>query len=691
MKKIKEIKIVNQDESTEIANIGADAVNVDYNNTTVKAELDKLNSDNNENKSSITNLQNELDATNSNLSLQTSRINNLAHLDEGSTTGDAELIDIRIGSNNRNYNSAGESVRGQNEYVYTTIEMPLEQGGIYAGRTAPSDNYVRTSEYLLLSKGDFIHFDHFTGGTLNFAVYYYTEQKEDTYFASGGNVLIPVNSYYSYEIEHDGYVKMRIERGSQTALSPSDLTNVMKYTINNVIHFQNECSNKIIKINDTIDNFNAEAKKTNLIVFEQGGIYGGIDTTDDYNKYVRSANFIYCPKGTKIHFLPNNFQIQAYIYYYGSPSVNDYISGDSSLPNGVIVNAGDTGEYTTIIDGYIRYRISKGSFSNITVLEMQNKVYTENSNVNILSNQIFKNTLYGKYLENEVDCIDEIKNYLALFNGHKSDSFLFFTDPHLLGKKDVFNIDKFNYFLSYLEHVYNLTPCNFIACGGDWLNTGDTANGAKYKLGFLAGIMSHMFGDKYKAIIGNHDTNYLGVTELEEQTLSNLWYQNIGKNYYHFKTPNARYYILDTGEENKTTMNEYRWAEMEWLINSLIENDDEYSILMFHIFYMAGASSGTFTTTDIIEQIITAYNAHTTLSLNNKTYDFSNCTGKIIICQVGHSHADFETTLGNIPVVGTINFTNQDIPSFDLVYIDYEEKKYNTIRIGTGSNRTIDF
>lgn len=55
--KIKEIKIVNQDESTKIADIGADAINVDYNNTTVKAELDKLDTDNNTNKSNITNLQ----------------------------------------------------------------------------------------------------------------------------------------------------------------------------------------------------------------------------------------------------------------------------------------------------------------------------------------------------------------------------------------------------------------------------------------------------------------------------------------------------------------------------------------------------------------------------------------------------------------------------------------------------------
>ena len=55
--KIKEIKIVNQDESTEIADIGADAINVDYNDTTVKAELDKLDTDNEQTKNNITNLQ----------------------------------------------------------------------------------------------------------------------------------------------------------------------------------------------------------------------------------------------------------------------------------------------------------------------------------------------------------------------------------------------------------------------------------------------------------------------------------------------------------------------------------------------------------------------------------------------------------------------------------------------------------
>ena len=116
--KIKQLKIVNQDQSTEIADIGADAINVDYNDSTVKAELDKLNTDNNVSKNNITNLQSGLNTTNSNLVLQTSRIDNLTHLEEGSTTGDAELIDIRTGYDGTSYINAGNAVREQarNDY-----------------------------------------------------------------------------------------------------------------------------------------------------------------------------------------------------------------------------------------------------------------------------------------------------------------------------------------------------------------------------------------------------------------------------------------------------------------------------------------------------------------------------------------------------------------------------------------------
>lgn len=81
----------------------------------------------------------------SEVGLLSARINNLAKLQEGSTTGDAELRDIRIGYDGKEYKNAGEAVRGQigslseekvgfrgvlspNNYSYTELKYLTKDG-----------------------------------------------------------------------------------------------------------------------------------------------------------------------------------------------------------------------------------------------------------------------------------------------------------------------------------------------------------------------------------------------------------------------------------------------------------------------------------------------------------------------------------------------------------------------------------
>lgn len=112
----------------------------------IEYELEDLNNNQVDVSTQLNEKANEID-----LEIERNRIDNLAKLGEGSTTGDAELIDARVGADGVTYTNVGSSIRKQigdiSEYLnsYGTIQTPtLINGKFITANGTMSENLSST-------------------------------------------------------------------------------------------------------------------------------------------------------------------------------------------------------------------------------------------------------------------------------------------------------------------------------------------------------------------------------------------------------------------------------------------------------------------------------------------------------------------------------------------------------------------